>query len=77
MLSQNRVGGVGRWTPSSWSKNCSQVISAAVFAKDLYSDSVFEREIVGCCGDYALNLNNLTSMIDIQVSNEYKLLFTN
>jgi len=48
ILSQNNMGAVGRETPSSLSKDWSQHKSAAVLAKALYSNSVLERETVGC-----------------------------
>jgi hypothetical protein len=48
MLSQYKIGGSGDITSSSRRSVCIQVNSAAVFAMALYSDSVLDRDTVGC-----------------------------
>jgi hypothetical protein len=48
MLSHHRVGGVGRKTPSSWSRDWSHISLAAVVARVRYSDLVLDQATVRC-----------------------------
>ena len=48
MLSHHRRGEVDRTKPSSWNRDWSYLIFAAVLARALYSASVLERAIVAC-----------------------------
>jgi hypothetical protein len=48
MLSHHIFGGVESVRPSFLSRDRIQITSAAVLATDLYSDSVEDRETVGC-----------------------------
>ena len=48
MLSHQRTGGQGRKKPSSGKRDWSHRSSAVVVAKERYSDSVLERDTVGC-----------------------------
>jgi hypothetical protein len=47
-LSHHNRGGDLGLNPSSFNKASIQIISAVAFARDLYSASVLDREIVGC-----------------------------
>jgi len=48
ILSPNNMGADSRKIPSFFSKDWIQSNSAVALAKALYSDSVLDREIVGC-----------------------------